>query len=248
MPYYQMSRIGIVPLSLLFTAFLSDPPETHSVPALSAALTATINLFIASSFPEGKAPWDGVLLGVISSFFAALYPLSLLRTYKSFVADLVPHSSTSDPFFTGYPSAPEDTPSTREETRAYYRTLHYTSLLAILIFTPLLLLSGEATEAFVNCYVLDEPFLWFLTLCGGIGCWAVFVATLLLAKATSPLTVNFLDVPRNAFQLIVLSWSGIPVHSWVGILVCWAGSAWFLVAKRGEGRRLDRLRLETGRG
>ncbi|KAF2760205.1 hypothetical protein EJ05DRAFT_483973 [Pseudovirgaria hyperparasitica] len=238
LPVYQMSRIGIVPLSLMFTSVLTR--ESHSVPTLSAALTATINLFVASLKKDAKRPWEGVVPGVFSAFFVALYPIFLLRTYRLLVADLVPQGD----ILTGFPaSSGDETPSSREETRAYWRTLHYTSLLSIFIMTPILFLSGEISEMMMNCYVCDVPFLWLLILCGGIGSWAVFATTLLLAKATSPLTVTFLSIPRSAFQLTMLE-GKMPVHSWVGILICWLSCLWYLFTKRGEGRQLDRLRLE----
>ncbi|TKA59209.1 hypothetical protein B0A49_12609, partial [Cryomyces minteri] len=112
-----------------------------------------------------------------------------------------------------------------EETRAYWRTLHYTSLLSLVILIPIVLVSGEPQHIRRNCYFLDVPFFWFLTLCSGIGSWAVFSTTLLLVKATSPLTATFLGLPRSAFQLVVLGHFRLPIHSWVGPVVGPSASA-----------------------
>lgn len=134
--------------------------------------------------------------------------------------------------------------SNREETRAYYRTLHYTSLLSLIILTPILLLSGDISSIFRNIPFLDVPFFWLMIWCGALGSFAVFVSTLLLVKATSPLTTTFIAVPRGAVQLVLLSAFKMPAHSWVGVALCWVASLWFMVARREEGRVLERLRLE----
>lgn len=239
LPMYQLARIGVVPLSLFISSYLQR--ENHSVSTLSSSLVATLNLLLASIRPGVRVTWESIVAGVFSSIFVALYPILLLRTYRTLVSGLVPQGD----ILTGYPSTPNDeSAGNREETCAYWRTLHYTSLLSILILTPILLVSGEVGDIFHNCYFLDVPFFWFLTWCGGIGSWAVFTSTLLLIKATSPLTATFLAIPRGAFQLVMLSHFKMPVHSWVGIALCWVSSAWFLLARRDEGRTLDRLRLE----
>jgi hypothetical protein len=236
---YQIARIGVVPLSLMISAFLQR--ENHSTSTLSSALVATLNLLLASIRPGVRVTWESIVAGVFSSLFVALYPILLLRTYRTLVAGLVPQGD----ILTGYPSTTTDeSASNREETRAYWRTLHYTSLLALAILTPIVLVSGEVGDILHNCYILDVPFLWLLIVCGGIGSWAVFASTLLLAKATSPLTATFVAIPRSAFQLVVLSHFNIPIHSWVGVALCWVSSVWFLVARSNEGRTLDRLRLE----
>jgi hypothetical protein len=238
-PVYQLARIGVMPTTLILTAVLGR--ESHSVATLSSSLIATLNLLLASIRPGSRVTWESIVAGVFSSFFVALYPIILLRTYRTLVADLVPQGD----ILTGFPATSnDDTVGTREETRAYWRILHYTSQLSIIILTPMVLISGELTNMFRNCYICDVPFLWLLHLCGGVACWAVFSTTLLLVKATSVTTVAFLAVPRGAFQLMVLSVFRMPVHSWVGVSLCWAASLWFLRVRREEGRILDRLRLE----
>jgi hypothetical protein len=131
----------------------------------------------------------------------------------------------------------------KEETRACWRILHYTSFLSILMLLPIVLFSGEIGNISRNCYFLDVPFFWFLTLCGGIGSWSVFFSTLLFAKATSPLTTVFLFVPRSAFQLVVFSRFKLPIFSWVGVGMCWLASLWYLSVRREECRTLERLSL-----
>ncbi|PBP17267.1 hypothetical protein BUE80_DR011999 [Diplocarpon rosae] len=85
LPIYILARIGIVPLSLLFTYFLSQTP--HSVSTISAALTATLTLLVATARPNVRVTWESIVAGVFSSFFVALYPVQLQRTYKALSAD-----------------------------------------------------------------------------------------------------------------------------------------------------------------
>jgi hypothetical protein len=236
---YILARIAIVPLALFFTYFLGG--TQHSVSTISSALTATLTLAISTAPQTSiQVTWESVAAGVFSSIFVALYPVQLQRTYKSLVASLAPQgdllgsfpSSNTSPDFSG----------SREEARAYWRLLHYTSLLSILIFTPIVILSGELAIIWRNRYILDVFFHWLMVLCSGTGSWAVFWATMALTRATSPLTTAFLFVPRAAFLLPVMARFRMPAYAWVGILLSWMSCAWFLMARRRDGRELGRLR------
>lgn len=170
--------------------------------------------------------------------FAALYPILLFRTYRTLLSGLVPQGDV----LSGYPSRTSEDDGNREETRAYYRTLHYTSLLSITLLTPVVLLSGELGNIYHNIPFLDVPFFWLMIWCGAIGSWAVFSSTLVLVRATSPLSATFVNVPRSGVQLMLLSMFKMPAHSWVGVSLCWASSVWYVVSKRRESR--TRVRLE----
>ncbi|CAO2655572.1 Nn.00g043750.m01.CDS01 [Neocucurbitaria sp. VM-36] len=237
LPIYQLARIGVTPLAIIFSCILQK--ENLSGSSLSAALIATLNLSFASYRSSVRVTWESVVAGVFSSLFVALYPILLLRTYRTLVAGLVPQGDV----LTGYPSSAEE-PGNREETRAYYRTLHYTSLLSLMLLTPIVLISGQFKHIYHNIPFLDVPFFWAMMLFGGMGSWAVFSGTLLLVKATSPLTTTFITIPRSAFQLAMISLFKIPAQSWVGVILCWISSVWFLVVRRDEGRSRNRLRLE----
>ncbi|KAF2036516.1 hypothetical protein EK21DRAFT_83478 [Setomelanomma holmii] len=237
LPTYQLARIGITPLAIIFACILQKENITGST--LSAALVATLNLLFATIRSNVRVTWESIVAGVFSSMFVALYPILLLRTYRTLVAGLVPQGDV----LTGYPAPAEDA-GNREETRAYYRTLHYASLLSLMILTPIVLLFGDVGNIYHNIPFLDVPFFWAMMIFGGMGSWAVFSSTLLMVKATSPLTTTFIAVPRTAFQLAVINLLRIPAPSWVGVILCWISSVWFLVARRDEGRSKNRLRLE----
>ncbi len=237
LPAYQLARIGITPLAIIFSCILQG--ENLSGSTLSSALIATLNLFFASYRSGIRVTWESIVAGVFSSLFAALYPILLLRTYRTIVAGLVPQSDVH----TAWPTSDEES-SNREETRAFFRTLHYTSLLSLMLLTPIVLISGELGHIYRNIPFLDVPFFWAMNLFGGMGSWAVFASTLLLVKATSPLSTTFVAVPRSAFQIGVISLFRISAQTWVGIILCWLSSLWFVVARRNEGRSQNRLRLE----
>lgn len=235
---YMLARIAIIPISLLLTNVLLR--ATHSVQTLSSSLVAIFNLLMAIIRP-GRVTPESIVAGVFSSIFVALFPILLLRAYRTLISDLVPQGDILVPSDDDSPPSYLGTP---EETRAYWRMLHYVSLLSIMILTPLVLISGEIQQIRRNCYFMDVPWFWFLMLCGGLGSWAVFCPFLLLVKATSPLSATFVSVPRSAFQLVVLDKFRMPVHSWVGVSLCWASCLWYLVVRRKEEWNRARGRLE----
>ncbi|EOA91686.1 hypothetical protein ACJQWK_03139 [Exserohilum turcicum] len=237
LPTYQLARIGITPLAIIFACVLQKENVTGST--LSAALIATLNLFFASYRSDVRVTWESVVAGVFSSIFVALYPIMLLRTYRAMVASLVP----SGDVLTGYPSGSEEY-GNREETRAFYRLLHYLSVVSLMVLTPIVIISGEVPHVYHNIPFLDVQFFWAMMLFGGLGSWAVFFGTLLLVKTTSPLSTTFVAVPRSAFQLVAISAFKSPAPTWIGVILCWISSLWFLVARRDEGRSRNRLRLE----
>jgi hypothetical protein len=239
LPIYILARIGIVPISLLLTALLNQ--SSHSVSTISSALTATFTLLIATTHANGRVTWESIVAGIFSSFFVALYPVQLSRTYKSLVASMVPQGDLLTTF-SSHTSIPSDHSGTKEEARAYWRLLHYISLLSILIFIPIVFFSGEIGNISRNCYFLDNSFHWLMVLCGGLGSWAVFWCTIALTRTTSPLTTSFLFIPRAAFLLPLMAGLKMPAYAWIGIGMCWASCAWFLTGQRKEGRMLGGLR------
>jgi hypothetical protein len=215
--------------------------DNFSGSTLSAALIATLNLLFATLRSNVRVTWESIVAGVFSSFFAALYPILLLRTYRTLLAGLVPQGDV----LSGYPTVRGESEDggNREETRAYYRTLHYASLLSIVLLTPIVILSGELGNIYHNIPFLDVPFFWLMIWCGAIGSWAVFSSTLVLVRATSPLTATFINVPRSGVQLTLLSMFKMPAHSWVGVTLCWSASVWYAISRRTESRGA-RVRFE----
>ena len=231
MPMYMISRIAVVPFTLIFTALLLR--QQHSIQTMSAAMIATLNLLMTSIRSGERDPWESVVAGVSSSLFVALYPILLLRGYRQLVSDLVPQGdllSVTDSH------APAVSTGTKEETRAYWRVLHYTSSLTIAMLIPFVIISGELKQINRNCYFLDVPWFWFLMSCASLGGFGIFCSFLLLVKVTSPLSANFVSLPRSVFQIVVLSKFKMPAHSWVGAGLCTLSCMWYCLSRIRDGR------------
>ncbi|POS82789.1 hypothetical protein EPUL_003674 [Erysiphe pulchra] len=227
---YFLARIAIVPLSLLFTYILTR--TSYSVATISSVLTATLTLLVATIRTNVRVTWESIVAGILSSIFVALYPIQIQRTYQALVSQII---SQGEYYYNHSLIRINDFSGSAEETRAYWRLLHYTSFLSILIFIPIVFLSGEVGNIWRNCYTLDVFFHWLMILCGGLGSWAVFWATIALTRATSPFTVTSLFIPRAAFLLPIISGWQMPTHSWVGLGMCWACCLWLWMARNREG-------------
>ncbi|GAB7349254.1 hypothetical protein MBLNU459_g8409t2 [Dothideomycetes sp. NU459] len=233
---YMFSRIAVAPLTIFLTPILLR--QFYPVQTVSSAMFATLNLFIAFVPLADRVIWESVVAGAFSSLFVALYSVMLLRAYRRLVSDLVPQGD-----LLAMPSDSSTTLSTgtKEETRAYWRTLHYTSVLSMLCLLPFVLVSGELNQIRRNWNFLDLPWFWFLVIAGGFSSGAIFSTTLLLIKATNPVTATFVSVPRSAFQLVLLSKFRLPVHGWIGVSLCWASCVWYMFARIREGRGRDKF-------
>jgi hypothetical protein len=195
-------------------------------------------LFISSVQWNARVTWEPIVAGVFSSLFVAYYPIQLLRTHRTLVSNL---SNPSEPTLLVDDLGGSGDAASRDETRAHYQLVHYTSLLTMLILVPIVLLSGEVSHMARNSYVLDVPWFWFLVLCGGIGSTAVFATTPLLIRATSPLTANFIGTPKAALLLVFLEKKVLGSGGWVGVFLCLLSSMWYASIRRGEMRgRLGR--------
>jgi hypothetical protein len=231
MPMYMISRIAVIPLTLILTALLLR--QQHSIQTMSAAMIATLNLLMTSIRSGERDPWESVVAGISSSLFVALYPILLLRGYRQLVSDLVPQG---DILSVPDSHTPTVSTGTKEETRAYWRVLHYTSSLTIAMLVPFVIISGELKQINRNCYFLDVPWFWFLMSCAALGGFGIFCSFLLLVKATSPLSANFVSLPRSVFQIVVLSKFKMPAHSWVGAGLCVLSCMWYCLARIRDGR------------
>jgi hypothetical protein len=216
------------------------------VSTLSSTLIAWLNLLVASIRTRGThVTWEAIVAGIFSTLFTSLYPILLERTHRQLVAAQL----AAGDVLTGFARADSSPAAARESgskqsTRAYYQTLHYASLLALLLLAPMVAVSGELPRIARNCYFLDVVWFWAVCAAGGLAAFAVFASGLALVRATSALTMNFLAVPKAAVLMVLFSGARLPVYSWVGVALCWAGSGWYVMVRREEGRRGEKRRLE----
>jgi hypothetical protein len=244
--FFTLSRIMIIPFTLILTHFMCG--AIHSATVVSACLAATLNLLAASVSTGIRITWETPVAGFLSTIFVALYPILLLRTMKTLQNNLTPqggaaYSASTSGLFNdphgGYDvsngaHSTSDSPHSVDQTRAYYQLLHYTSMLTIILLTPLVLLSGDVGEILHNCPHFDVKFLWFLMVCGGIGSTAVFAATPLFVHVTSPLTLVMVGATKAALLLVFLEGKGLGVANKVGVALCIMSTVWYAVVRRRE--------------
>jgi hypothetical protein len=228
-------------MTLIITSFLTR--TNHSIPTLSSALTAWLNLLIASIRSRPHITWEAVVAGIFSTLFISLFPILLQRTHKQLIAAQVQVGDVLTSFSPASSSRAMMESGSKQSTRAYYQLMHYTSLLSLIILAPILIISGELPRIFRNCYFLDVLWFWFLCIVDGFAAFSVFATSLAYVRATSPLTAVFIGVPRSAIQIVMFGGARMP-HAWVGVALCWAGSAWYALVRREEGRMWEKRRIE----
>jgi hypothetical protein len=206
---YQVSRVLSLFWALILTHFFHRT-QSLSVTTLSSCITMFLSLTVVSLRPGTRFAIEGFIAGVFSTFFVAAYPLLLSRTYKTFTAE--------------FPDV----------TRAAWKLLHYTNVLAVVFLFPCALISGELRDISRNCYFLDVAFFWLMILGAGAAAAATFVFGFLLVVATTPLTMVVTTYPRSALQTVLLMGFKLPTWSWVGVLMCWGSSVWYAVGRRRE--------------
>lgn len=208
---------------------------------------------MASIWPNQRSTWESIVAGVFSTLFVSFYPILLLQAYNRIKSELPRQKAgddiivSDDPYTADTAALIESTRQQENATRAYYTTLHYTSLLSITFLAPIVLLSGEPFSILRNCYFLDVPFFWFVLFSSGFFSFAIFIMSLLVVEIMSPVASVMTAVPRQALQLVVFKSGRVPVHVWVGASLCWASSLWFAGARWDEGRQQSSDRKGKGK-
>ncbi|KAI5778383.1 hypothetical protein EDC01DRAFT_674089 [Geopyxis carbonaria] len=231
---YQVSRVGSLLLCVVLTHFFHRT-QSLSVTTLSSCITMVLSLTMVSLRPGTRFAIEGFLAGIFSTLFVAAYPVLLARTYTTLL------QTSSDPASTRSGDLLGDSDGGvllsgdgKDDARAAWKLLHYVNTLALVVVVPWVLFSGELRDVSRNCYFLDVAFFWLMIAGAGVAAWATFVSGFLLVRATSPLTMVVTTYPRSAFQTMLLVGFKLPTWSWVGVLMCWGSSVWYLVGRRRE--------------
>lgn len=182
-----------------------------------------MSLFISLQFFELRILPGNFFTGLLSSFLGALCPLLLNRTLSNL---------TSHPIAQGYSQQnPKQVPAELRteseplsEIRAGWLTLHYTFLWSIALLVPATFFSGELGHISRNCYVLDVKQFWAILFGSCFGHWVLLVSSLLLTRATSPITTVFLFLPNSAIQIVILSYTKLKLGCHIALWIClWFG-------------------------
>ena len=213
MRIYTMIRIGIVPLTAVFTAVINRRWPSYSV--ILIALSGALGLLITCIERDMRASAIVVSAGILSSMSAGLFPELLVNTYAIVLAGQVKpetrasHRPNTDLYHTSL--------TTPTDTRATYQLLHHLSVLSLMILFPVMLLSGEVQTILSSYQNLGAWWFWALLACGALATCTGLVLMVLLAKATSPLTVNYLGVPMHCIMVICLSGFRLEIYAWAGV-------------------------------
>lgn len=213
MRIWTMIRIGIVPLTAISTAVINRRWPSYSIVLI--ALFGALGLLVTCIQKDMRASPIVVASGILSSISTGLFPELLVNTYAIVLAGQIKaevranHRPTTDLYHTS------GTPPT--DTRATYQLLHHLSVLSLMMLFPVVLLSGEVQSIFRDSRHLGEWMHWLLLTCGSLGTFGVLVSTVLLAKATSPLTVNFFGVPTYCVMVICLAGFKLEIYAWAGV-------------------------------
>ena len=230
---YTMIRIGIVPLTAIFTVMINRTWPSYSI--ILIALSGALGLLITCIMPTMAASPIVVAAGILSSISAAAFPELLVNTYAIILAgqveaDIGRITRLSTDLYHTSPITPTD-------TRATYQLFHHLSILSLMMLLPIVVLSGEVQTILRDYQHLGEWWPWFLLSLSALGTFGSLVGTVLLAKATSPLTVNYMSVPLYTVIIVVLAKFMLEIYVWVGVGTVVVSSALFWRERIREGRR-----------
>ncbi|EPS39750.1 hypothetical protein H072_6456 [Dactylellina haptotyla CBS 200.50] len=217
-PVYQMSRILTIPFALFFATYLQS--QTLPTTILSSALSVAFGLFMTSLRHVRFAP-EGLIAGIFSSFFTALYPFTLLQAYNIMVENLN----------TG-PTSPGGSLTYEDHQRAFWRLLYYINTFSLMFIVPLSIITGAWHEVYRTCYFLDAGFFWFMLGLSGLIGTLCFVFMLGMVRLTSPLDAIVATGPRAASTTALLSYFRMQVYSWVGFIMTWVSAWWYFKGRR----------------
>ena len=231
-----MIRIGIVPLTAIFTALVNRTWPSFSI--ICIALSGALGLLITCIMPNMLASPLVVAAGILSSIAAGLFPELLVNTYAIVLGGQTRLESRA----TGRPSTDlyHTSPLCPLETRATYQLFHHLSVLSIMMLLPVVVLSGELQRVLGTYEHLLEWQPWFLLSLGSLATFGVLAGTVLLAKATSPLTVNYLSVPMYTVMVIAMARGLLEVYAWGGVVTVVVSSGLFWRERVKEGSRREK--------
>ena len=113
----------------------------------------------------------------------------------------------------------------------------YNNVNAVLIFIPLILLSGEATLLTEYTTTLQNPVFWGAMLVSGAFGTLIGIATVLQIQTTSPLTHNISGTAKAAVQsiLAVQIWQNeMTAAAWIGLAMVLGGSLAYAYVRKLE--------------
>lgn len=229
---YVMARIGSVPAALVLARTLNG--HRYSISSNFSATTATVFLGLAAYRTPNGLDLSKLLVGLLSSVLTALSLLQMLRTYQHLLSSLiVPGESLAGSSHQG------DASGTPQENRAFYRLLHYASMLRILLYLPVVIASGELPHLSRHSALL-EVYVRFSTVIPAMMASTVsLVATFAVVRATSPLTAAVIEIPEATLLLCIGCGFNMAAGPWLSLAVCWLNCLCYVVARAKNSRSFN---------
>ena len=133
----------------------------------------------------------GVVFGVLSSLFVALYSIWIKYILKN------PQSSIVWP-----PRDHPDRYSSADDNKDDWLLMLFNNQASFLLLIPLIFLTGESAEVLASPMIRDPTFLLVNVGAGAMG-FLINIATFLQVKATSPVTHNVVATAKSAIQTVL---------------------------------------------
>lgn len=231
LPTYILLRIGIIPLSLLLTPIVDRTP--HSVLSIWSAFLAGFSLLLAILPSQRQITLGDTLLGVLSSIFAASFPVLLLKTYDTFRNSLTFYRQIASGVDTESGNS-ADSARNQIELHVFWLILRLVAIVSTALLAVVLLFSGELQDILSNCYVLGMKTLWCSIWGSGMLTGTVLILTLPLARRTSAAVATLLFVPESGFEIAILNHFSLTLSNWTDVIMCWLSSLYFMLEKGKE--------------
>lgn len=222
--FYQVARSLTTVYSVLLSYYVLG--QRTSLKACAGLLVLMVGYLLGV---KGEVHFStiGVVFGLLSSLFVALYSIDIkfiLRDPSTLIV---------------WPPAgnPLRLPA-KDDNRDDWLLMIFTNELCFVLLIPLIFLTGEA-GAVLASPMLADPTFWLLNLAAGVMGFLINIATFMQVKATGPVTHNVVATAKAGLQTVlsVLIWHNpISVMNGVGIALTLVGFLLYALIREMENR------------
>ena len=231
MPDFIFARIGVIPLSLIFSSIISG--YKHPKSTIISSTLATVGLAFSTHPAFVTLERTDIAASIISSALIALVPITSAATHRSLREpqeyNTNGHRKDNQEKCTG------NTIFGQEELHAFLNLANHTLSLAICLLMPVVTLSGELNGFLRNWSGLGFKSYWMLVLLSGVSSLIGFLTMIVLAVTTSPLSTTFVFIPQSSLVWPIMLGNRLILQIWLFLGLTWACCAWFVVQNVNRG-------------
>jgi hypothetical protein len=214
-------RSLIIPVAVFVTRYLVAKEAVTSKAIFPAAMLC-LGIPMAAYRPNLPQSPNARWTAVFSSLLAAIWPFQLDRVLRS----------PGERFETRYQRIGGEVGSNANKSASSdnQKSLHWlqnTVLLAVVVLTPFLLLSGELGHISRNCYFMKVPNFWVFLLSGAAFRSIMLISSAFFIKSTSALNFIILMVLIEVSQVVPLTYSKLLSSQWLALALCFLAGVWF---------------------